>query len=179
MSCTTASVGADTSDTDPPEPNEPDPNETQVARAPTDLPACPTEQGTNDYCTEDAKLAGSWVPVDTLDVPDTVTILFNAEGPDASRQTSLMIAVQGEQLFIRHVTCGACRRVLGQGFSGWLPHLSEVQLRELQTRLGLGTDTPLRDSAETWTSFCGDEQGKAALTQLASKTEGETGGRGR
>ncbi|HVI03465.1 MAG TPA: hypothetical protein VM869_32450 [Enhygromyxa sp.] len=175
----------DWSDTDPGEP-EPDPNEqSPVARAmPADqLPACPSEQGNAlaNYCTQAGKLAGSWVPVDTLKVPDDVVIIFNAEGPDASKQTRLLIATRGDELYIEHVTCGACRRVLGQGFMGHVSHLSEDQRRELQTRLGLDGAMPVLDSTEAWASFCADERGKGALTQIASKTEGEaaSGGRGR
>jgi hypothetical protein len=178
-------VGPDSSDTDPSEP-EPDPNAPKVDRAPlprAELPDCPTEPGDAiaSYCTDDGKLAGQWVPVDTLKVPDDVEVIFNAEGPDASKQTSLLIATLGEQLFIKQVTCGACRRVLGKGFAGHLSHMSEVQLRELQTELGLGTDMPTLDSAEKWASFASDERGKGALTQIASKSEGETAtsGRGR
>jgi hypothetical protein len=173
----------DSSDTDPGEP-KPDPNEQpKVARAvPAEqLPACPSEQGNAlaNYCTDDGKLAGSWVPVDTLKVPDDVVVIFNAQGPDASKQTSLLIATRGDELYIKHVTCGACRRVLGRGFMGHLSHMHETQLRELQKQLGLGDELPVLDSAEAWTNFCGDERGKGALTQIASKTEGEAAGGGR
>lgn len=179
---TSAEPEPDWSDTDPGEP-EPDPNEQPpIARAPAEeLPACPTEQGNAlaNYCTEDGKLAGTWVPVDLLKVPDDVVVIFNAEGPDTSKQTSLLIATRGDALYIKQVTCGACRRVLGRGFAGQLSHMSEAQLRELQTQLGLAQDLPLLEDAAKWTSFCADERGKAALTQIASKAEGEAGGRGR
>jgi hypothetical protein len=181
-------TSADSSDADAPKPNpesEPEPSDPKPARAPVpraELADCPAEQGTAiaNYCTDDGKLAGSWVPVDTLKVPDEVEIIFNAEGPDATKQTSLMIATRGDELYIKQVTCGACRRVLGQGFAGHLSHMSEAQLRELQKQLGLGDDMPVLESTEKWTSFCGDERGKGTLTALASKAESETGtGRGR
>lgn len=174
-------VSADSSDTDP-APTAPDPNEIQASPSPAvDLPDCPTERGDAlaNYCTDDGKLAGSWVLVDTLQIPDDVVIIFNAEGPDQSKQTSLMIATHGEALYIRHVTCGACRRLLGQGFSGYPARMSEAQLRAMQTQLGLAEDTPLLDSAEAWARFCEDEAGKAALTKIAGKAEGDAGGRGR
>ncbi|MFO7565613.1 MAG: hypothetical protein R6X02_23420 [Enhygromyxa sp.] len=174
-------ASADSSETDPGQ-LEPDPNEIQAAPTPAvDLPDCPAEKGNAliHYCSEDGKLAGSWVLVDTLRVPDEVVIIFNAEGPDQGRQTSLMIATQGEALYIRHVTCGACRRVLGQGFRGHPSRMSEDQLRQMQAQLGLADDAPLLDSAEKWASFCEDEAGKRALAEIASKAEGDADGRGR
>jgi hypothetical protein len=93
-----------------------------------------------------------------------------------------MIATRGDELYIKQVTCGACRRVLGQGFAGHLSHMNETQLRALQKQLGLGDDMPLLESTEKWTSFFGDERGKGTLTELAAKVESEKSsksGRGR
>jgi hypothetical protein len=174
-------VSVDWSDTDP-APPEPDPHEIRTSPSVAlDLPECPAERGGAliHYCTEDDKLVGSWVPVDTLKIPDDVEIRFNAEGPDQRTQTSLMIATRGEALYIRHVTCGGCRRVIGQGFFGYPSRMDASQLRAMQAQLGLGDDAPLLDSAEAWTRYCEDPAGKATLTKIAGKAEGDAGGRGR
>lgn len=173
-----SSVSPIFSDTDPPEDDD------DIVRAsPTpvvELPDCPPEpEPLVPYCTEANKLAGHWMPVDMLKIPDGVVVIFNAEGPDSSKQTSLLIATHGDALYIRHVTCGGCRRVLGQGFVGHPSHMSEAQVRALQTQLGLDKDAPLLDSADQWARYCSDPHGKAALTKIAGKAEGEAGGRGR
>ena len=157
--------GSDAADSPAPKPNA----EPPVAEP---LPDCPTDESAlTVYCTDSGKLAGKWVPVDTLRIPDDVEIIFNAEGPDTVRRSSLMIATRGDELYIAHATCRGCRRVLGQGFAGHLSHMSEAQLRELQTRLGLGVETPLLASNGAWASFCSDETGKLALSQIAADTQ--------
>lgn len=166
--------GPDSSDTDSPEYVDPGPP--IASRAPVEqLPACPSEQGDAlaNYCTDDGKLAGQWLPVDLLKLPGDVHIIFTALGPDHSKRSSLLIATRGDQLYIKQVTCGGCRRVLGQGFVGQPSQMSEAQLRELQTRLGLGTELPVLASTEAWASFCAGQPGEHVLTQIASKTEVE------
>lgn len=187
LGCSTAPAPVDT---DQPKPNatavsgepteadKPTGEDVKPTRAPiaaAELPDCPPAADSRSvlvpYCTEDAKLAGAWVPVDTLKIPDDVEIIFNAGGPEGADQSSLMIAVLGDQLFARQVTCGRCRRVLGQGFAGHLSHMSAEQIAAMQTQLGLGEEVPALDSAEKWTSFARDAQGKATLTTLAGRTE--------
>lgn len=157
-------------------------HEDKPSRAPiaaAELPECPSAADSRsvlvNYCTEagteTAKLAGAWVPVDTLRIPDDVEIIFNATGSDDAQRPSLLIAVRGDQLFVRQVTCGMCARVLGQGFAGHLSHMSAEQLAAMQTQLGLGDEIPTLTSVEAWTSFASAEQGKATLTTFAGKAE--------
>lgn len=171
------SSSADTKVADPAEPDpandDDDSKPNRVAPPTSELPDCPSGGSLPSYCTDEGKLAGQWILVDTLKIPDDVEIIFNAENADASNQTSLLIAIRGEELYIKHVTCGACRRVLGQAFTGQLAHMSETQVRGMQTQLGLADDTPLLASADAWQSFCIDDAGKAALAQLAEKSEGD------
>lgn len=148
---------------------EPEAQGEPPARAPTaELPDCPADANVDDtYCTEDGKLAGRWVPVDTLHPPTSAEIVFEASQPDIQQQPSLTILLDGETIYVKHVTCGSCRRVLGQGFSGALAALSDEQLRALQTKLGLAVDSPLMDSPDAWRSYIGGKPGKAALTELS------------
>jgi hypothetical protein len=141
------------------------------ARAPERLD-CPADADADTYCTQDGKLAGRWVPVDTLRPPAGAQPIFEATLPDLEKQPSLVISLVGATLYIKHVSCGSCRRVIGQGFSGELDTLSDEQLRALQSKLGLAGDSPLLDSPESWRSFCGQDPGKATLTKLAAAVSG-------
>jgi hypothetical protein len=133
-----------------------------------EAPDCPADADADTYCTADGKLAGRWVPVDTLDTPPGVQPVFEAQHPDHEKQPSLVITLDGGTLYIEQVTCGSCRRVTGWGFSGELEALSDEQLRALQTKLGLGREPPPLDSAEAWQSFCSQDPGKATLTKLSA-----------
>jgi hypothetical protein len=180
---TTASVDADA---DAPKPDskaaDADTNEpaAKQARAPSpasELAECPkAAEGPVSYCTEDDKLAGSWSMVDKVRIPDDVEIIFNAEGSDTRQQSSLMIAVRGDELYIRHVTCGSCRRILGQGFVGHLSHMNAEQVAAMQATLGLGEDVELLDSGEKWASFARGEAGLAMLTEIVNIAEMRVGG---
>jgi hypothetical protein len=75
--------------------------------------------------------------------------------------------LDGETLYIKKVTCGSCRRVIGWGFSGQLDALSDEQLRALQTKLGFGREPTLLDSAEAWRNFAGGD-GKDTLTRVST-----------
>ena len=144
------------------------------------LEDCPSEAGRDqltNYCTDAGKLAGQWVPVDMLKVPADAEIVFHHKPEGVKEAPELSVALVGQRLYIRQVTCGACRRVLGQGFAGHLAHLSEEQMRAVQAQLGLSEDMPLLNTPDQWRSFASDERGKGALTEIAGKTEGETGGR--
>lgn len=167
-------------------PSAPGPGAAPVEREPTRAPPsvaedqlldCPAPGVTKRtiYCTESGKVAGGWVIVDSMQLPDDATIIFDVAGPDATRQTRLQIAVRGEELYITHVTCGACRRVLGRGFTAYLTHMREDQLRAMQTQLGLDAALPVLTDAAAWTTFCADERGKQALTRIAALSESEAG----
>jgi hypothetical protein len=136
-----------------------------------ELPDCPADADADTYCTEDGKLAGRWVPVDTVNPPASAVAVFEALHPELEKQPSLVIKLDGETLYIEKVTCGSCRRVIGQGFSGQLDVLSDEQLRALQTKLGLGREPPLLDTAEAWRAFAGQDPGKALLTKLSTAVD--------
>lgn len=136
-----------------------------------ELPDCPADADADTYCTDDGKLAGRWVPVDTLRPPTSAQTVFEATHPDIERQPSLVILLDGETLYIKWVTCGSCRRVIGHGFQGELAALSDEQLRALQTKLGLPADAPLLDSAAAWRRYVSDEPGKTTLTELSKHVE--------
>jgi hypothetical protein len=138
---------------------------------PAGLPDCPADADADTYCTEDGKLAGRWVPVDTVNPPASAVAVFEALHPELEKQPSLVIKLDGETLYIEKVTCGSCRRVIGQGFSGQLDVLSDEQLRALQTKLGLGREPPLLDTAEAWRAFAGQDPGKALLTKLSTAVD--------
>ena len=154
---------------DPEEPDAKPARATPSNDEAAELPDCP---GADDetYCTEDNKLAGQWVPVDMLRIPADAEQLFHAPHPDVDRQPSLTIAVNGETLYLHQVSCGACARVIGQGFRGELSALSEAQLAAVQARLGLPADTaPLR-SAEMWGGYVTGE-GASVLAELSLLSE--------
>ncbi len=135
-----------------------------------ELPDCEASEGEfTSYCTNDGKLAGRWMPADTLRVPADVEIVFDAKGPDRPPQARLQIATRGDELYIKHVTCGACRRIIGRGFVGYPARMSAEQLREVQGRLGLAAElAPLTDTA-AWAEYCRSEAGERALTQLVMR----------
>jgi hypothetical protein len=172
---------ADSQQADPTDPDaareDGDDKPARASLAADELPDCPAENGTFVvYCTKANKLAGRWMAVDALEIPDDVEIIFNAEGPDSSRQSSLLIATRGDELFIKHVTCGSCRRVLGQGFAGHLSHMSEDQILGVQAQLGLGDDVGVLATGTDWASFARDERRNEVLTEIATITEMRVGG---
>ena len=134
-----------------------------------ELPDCPGAPDEDMYCTEAGKLAGRWMMVDMLRVPEEAESIFEAAPADHERKPSLRIAVSGETLYLAHETCGSCARIMGQGFEGQLDALSEDQLLDLQARLGLEGAAAM-GSAPQWRDYAGGE-GQAALTELAARTE--------
>jgi hypothetical protein len=132
-----------------------------------ELPDCPADADADTYCTGDGKLAGRWVLVDMLRPPTSAEIIFEAASRDIEQQPSLTILLDGETLYVKQVTCGSCRRVIGWGFSGELDALSDEQLRALQVKLGLAVDAPLLDSPDAWRSYVAGKPGKSALTELS------------
>jgi hypothetical protein len=133
------------------------------------LPDCPADADADTYCTPEGKLAGRWVPVDTVRPPTSAETVFEATHTDIEQQPSLAILLDGETLYIKWVTCGSCRRVIGFGFSGDLAAMSDEQLRAMQTKLGLARDAALNDSAAGWRRYVTGEDGKAALTELSKR----------
>ncbi len=147
------------------------PIEAEPAPAPdphAQLADCPGSASADRYCTEAGKLAGQWGMVDMVRVPKDAQEIF-AAAPEHSRQPSLHIAVEGEVLYIRKVSCGNCARIMGEGFRGQLDALSEAQLLELAARLGLDAGlAPLR-TAQAWRDYASGE-GREALVQIAAQS---------
>lgn len=144
------------------------------AEAPS-LAECPAEapEGGANYCTEDGKLAAFSGPVDRVKVPESAEKLFYQEGTDTERKTYLAISAVGETLYIRHVTCENCRRVLGKGYTAHLDHMSEEQVKALQAELGLDAEMAALTTAAAWKDFASNERGMGTLVGLAAKAEGE------
>ncbi len=117
---------------------------------------------TQVYCAG-AELAGQWRPVDHVRLPEGAVVLYEASAPDPARrqQRQLTVAVLGEELIVRKVTCGNCRRVLGEGFTGRLDLLAEGQVLDVQARLGLPEGPALR-TAEAWRRYA-EGAGREAL----------------
>jgi hypothetical protein len=139
------------------------------------LPECPADAGPDMYCNADNQLVGQWMLVDLLHIPKGAKVIFDAHHVDVDRQPGLTLAIEGETLYIRHVTCGACRRILGDGFRGQPAQMSEKQLREMQTRLGLGVEMPLLDSTEAVERFASDERGQAKLGEISLQSDAAGG----
>jgi hypothetical protein len=131
---------------------------------------CPADADADTYCTDDKKFAGRWAPVDTVRPPAVAETIFQAKHTDIEQQPSLVIALDGDTLYIQKITCGSCRRIIGQGFSGDLAAMSDAQIRDLQDKLGLGSEAPLLDSAQAWRSYVSDDAGYSALTKLSTTT---------
>jgi hypothetical protein len=150
-----------------PDPVE-DPKPDRAEPTPVDLPVCPAESEHPFYCDAHKQLVGSWMPVDHAKVPDDVEMIFEAEGGNTD-QSRLWIGISGNTLYIRHVTCGACRRVMGLGFIGHLDHMTSDQQRAVQKQLGLPDSAPLLETTEAWAVYAKTEAGIAALTEIAKK----------
>jgi len=115
------------------------------------------------FCDGEGRIAGAVYPVDVLTgvPPPSAEIVFEAKDPSGAPGQSLTVAVEGERLWIRRVTCGRCRRVLGWSLVADLPRTGAEDLRQLQVKLGLASLPPLRD-ARAW---------RKASSVLAAQTE--------
>jgi len=138
---------------------------------PGGLPECPADAGDDSYCTDDGKLAGRWVMADMLRIPASAELIFEAKHAEAEGQPSLSVAIDGDELYIKQVTCGSCARVLGQGFRGALSSMSEAQIRAVEDRLGLPEGRDVLTSTAQWREYAASEAGTEALTELSTVTD--------
>ena len=103
------------------------------------------------YCGSDHLIAGVLVPVDFVhDIPPANAEVIQQRINDGGviRGNSLTVAVEGERLWIHHVTCGMCRRIMGIAFVGDLDRLDDYALSDIQRRLQLPGAPLLRTSAD-------------------------------
>lgn len=111
---------------------------------------CRAESPHEELCGKDGVVAGVIVPVDhALDTPPPVAeVLLDERGGSGPRGTHTTVGAVGERLWVRAITCGGCRRIMGWAFVGDLPRLDDAQLLSLQRRLRLPAELgPLRDVA--------------------------------
>lgn len=106
-------------------------------------------------CDPSGRVIGLWLPVDAAphELPASAVVLCDQQRPESIPQRSLAIRLEGDRLWIRYVSCGACARVMGHAFVGLLSQLDAEQLRFAQTRVGLPAE-PLLTSAEAWRAAC-------------------------
>jgi hypothetical protein len=122
--------------------------------------ACPTEPeiGRSQrrfLCDASGLVAGVWAPVDVLhDVPPEGAAILRDVPMQGDRGTSLRVGIAGTKIYVQHVTCGRCRRILGEAFAGDFTRLSDEDLRALQEHLGLPGD-PLLRTADAWKAALG------------------------
>lgn len=112
---------------------------------------CTDAPDTMVFCVDD-KVVGIWRMVDTLHEqfpPAGVALVIEQAAQGFAPRRSLALAVEGDQLWFRLVTCGACRRVMGWAFAGSLSRMTDEQLGATQTRLGLPASPALR-TREAW-----------------------------
>ncbi|MBI5547152.1 MAG: hypothetical protein HY901_25000 [Deltaproteobacteria bacterium] len=103
------------------------------------------------FCDESGRISGVVMPVDVLHgvPPPRAEVLHEHPDPRDVPGQSLTVAVEGERLWIRRVTCGRCRRVMGWSMVGDLPRMRAEDLVQVQARLGLPAEPVLRD-ARAW-----------------------------
>lgn len=102
-------------------------------------------------CSARGRVVGVWVPVDTVSgvPPEGAEIVRREPRQEFAPGRFLVVALEGERLWIQLVSCGACRRVMGASFVGQLPQLSDEQLRVVQDRVGLPA-APLLTTPAAW-----------------------------
>ncbi len=102
-------------------------------------------------CSTRGRVVGIWVPVDAVRgvPPPEAEVIRREPRRDFAPGRELVVALEADRLWIKLITCGACRRVMGVSFVGKLSKLSDEQMRVVQERIGLG-DEPLLASPAAW-----------------------------
>jgi hypothetical protein len=119
---------------------------------------CAPDRAENVAICGGGRVAAIYSPVDLAEgvPPAAAEAIHEESAPPFSR--SLLIAIEGERLWIKMVTCGTCRRVTGWAFVGDLERMSDEGLQGLAQRLRLPADTPLLRTSAEWRSFVRDKQ---------------------
>jgi len=96
---------------------------------------------TSFMCDAEGRVAGMAVPVDHAhDVPPASAeeiFTMHTEPAPGEHQRNVKIALEGERIWVRYVTCTQCRRVLGWAFVGDLQRLTKAHRRRLQRALSI------------------------------------------
>lgn len=105
--------------------------------------------GVSAQCDAEGIAVSLSAPVDTVpDIPwERIQVIHEATGLD--RGASIKVGNTGERLWIQHVSCGICRRILGVAIVADLDRLSDEQRRRIQDEAGVPTDPVLR-TVEDW-----------------------------
>ncbi|MBI3203481.1 MAG: hypothetical protein HYZ29_18225 [Myxococcales bacterium] len=111
----------------------------------------PAKSSRTVLCNASGRVTGIWAPVDTVDgtPPAGAQVIRDEPRRDFAPGRSLTVALEGERIWVRLVSCGACRRVMGWAFVGDLSLLSDEQLDSLQERVGLPA-SPRLGTAAAW-----------------------------
>jgi hypothetical protein len=84
-------------------------------------------------------------------VPDIpwgrIQLIHEASGLD--RGGSIKVGHVGERLWIEHVSCGICRRIIGVAIVADLDRLDDPQRRRIQDEAGLPTE-PVLQTVDDW-----------------------------
>jgi hypothetical protein len=107
--------------------------------------------GVDAYCDARDIAVGLRTMVDMVHgvPPKGAKIIHDAPRDNSGPGTELSIAFDGRLLWIRAVTCGKCRRVMGWAFVGVLDELSDAQLADVQDRAQL-PKAPLLRTPAAW-----------------------------
>ncbi len=100
-------------------------------------------------CSRAGRVSGVYQPADLIPAPPVDAVILS-EPKEIVFTNTAYVALSGETLWIRRVTCEGCRRVLGWSFIGSLPELSPRQLLILQSDIGLDASVPALASAADW-----------------------------
>jgi hypothetical protein len=94
-------------------------------------------------------VTGIYQPADFMPAPPETAVVLSSPKEVVFTSTAY-VALDGETIWIRRVTCGKCRRISGWSFIGNLPELDSKQLLTLQTAIGLDSTVPALRSAAEW-----------------------------
>ncbi|APR79017.1 Hypothetical protein A7982_04364 [Minicystis rosea] len=107
----------------------------------------------NRFCDTAGRVSGVIMPVDVLEgVPPAGAEILATDsepGHPIKREYVVALDARGTRLWVRAVTCGDCRRMLGWSFVGDLARLEPGDLQTVQGRLGLPRD-PVLKTADAW-----------------------------
>lgn len=113
---------------------------------------CPEKNDHELTFCHDGRVTGIWAMVDTVHgvPPAGAEIIREEPRREFAPGRSLTVALEGDRLWIKLISCGACRRVMGWSFVGDLSKLSDKQLSVAQARIGLPETLPPLRTPKAW-----------------------------